>query len=245
MNSPTDHQLNAAIRVARILDPTGNAPSEIDASFPLIISQGEHRAEDLRIGLALLIDAELAFEGARGLRVTSQLTALLTLDDSAALRQLRRLLQSAGQLTDRAQIGAAGEAAVIQECREEFTVLGRIDLLPSIVQVSLFDDTLGYDISAPTLQQGSRYLEVKTASAVSDGVFPFYLSRNEYEVGRRHPSEWSLVACERRDETIIVLGWCRAAALGPYLPEDRRGRWTEALVRIPRAVLFTGIPPCV
>lgn len=153
MNSLTDHQLKAAIRVARILDPTENAPSEIDASLPLIISQGEHRAEDLRIGLALLIDAELAFEGARGLRGTSQLAALLALDDAAALRQLGRLLQSAGQLTDRAQIGAAGEAAVIQECREELTMLGRVDLLPSIAQRA-FSTTRSGTTSLPQLAAG-------------------------------------------------------------------------------------------
>lgn len=245
MNTPTDHQLLAAIRVARVLDPAGNTAAEIEASLPLIVSQGQHRAEDLRLGFALLLDIELVFEGTAGVRGTAQLAALLSLDDAESLRQLRRMLQSSQQLTDRAQVGAAGEAAVVDACREELLLLGRADLLPRIVQVSAFDDTLGYDISAPTLKQGARHLEVKTASEVSGGLFPFYLSRNEYEVGRRHPSEWSLVACERRAGTITILGWCRASALTAYLPADQRGRWTEALVRLPRAALFEGIPPCV
>ena len=197
MNTPTDHQLLAAIRVARVLDPAVNTAAEIEASLPLIVSQGQHRAEDLRLGFALLLDIELVFEGTAGVRGTAQLAALLSLDDAESLRQLRRMLQSSQQLTDRAQVGAAGEAAVVDACREELLLLGRADLLPRIVQVSAFDDTLGYDISAPTLKQGARHLEVKTASEVSGGLFPFYLSRNEYEVGRRHPSEWSLVACER------------------------------------------------
>jgi hypothetical protein len=115
-----------------------------------------------------------------------------------------------------------------------------------IVQVSVFDDTLGYDVSAPTLRHGaSRHLEVKTASTVHAGLFPFYLSRNEYEVGRREPAEWALVACERSSDTVTILGWCRASVLTDYLPTDHRGRWTEALVRVPRAILFEGIPPCV
>ncbi|WP_303708956.1 MULTISPECIES: protein NO VEIN domain-containing protein [Microbacterium] len=245
MNTPTDHQLRAALRVARVLDPAGNTTAEIEASLPLIVSQGEHRADDLRIGLALLLDLELAFEGATGVRSTSQLAALLTLDDPDSLRHLRRVLQATQHLTDRAQVGAAGEAAVIDACREELTLLGRADLLAKVVQVSAFDDTLGYDISAPTLRQGTRHLEVKTTSAISEGFFPFYLSRNEYDVGRSQPSEWSLVACERRGGTVTILGWCRASALTAYVPADHRGRWTEALVRIPRTVLFEGIPPCV
>jgi len=245
MNSPTDHQLRAAIRVARLIDPAGNTSAEIDASLPLIVSQGEHRTEDLRGGLALLLDLELAFEEATGVRGTSQLAALLTLDDADSLRHLRRILKSAQQLTDRAEVGAAGEAAVVAACREELALLGRADLVPEIVQVSAFDDTLGYDISAPTMRQGTRHLEVKTASAAADGLFRFYLSRNEYEVGRRQPSEWSLVACERRGLTVTILGWCRAGALTDYLPTDQRGRWTEAVVKVPRAVLLAGIPPCV
>ncbi|MDN4473462.1 protein NO VEIN domain-containing protein [Demequina zhanjiangensis] len=245
MNSLSDHQLSAAIRVARILNPAGSDAASLELSLPLVISQGEHRAEDLRVGLALLVDAELAFAGAAGVRGTSELSALVALDDASALRELRRLLQVKEQQSDRALLGSAGEAAVVAACRAELLVVGRPDLQAEIIQVSLFDDTLGYDIAAPTLRGTARRLEVKTTSQVSGGVFQFYLSRNEYDVGCRNPSEWALVACERRGELIDIVGWCRASALAPYLPQDHRGRWTEALVRVPCSMLIEGTPSCV
>lgn len=63
--------------------------------------------------------------------------------------------------------------------------------------------------------------------------------------GGRDGRSWALVACEIDGGAAQVIGWCRASELVPYLPEDRRGRWMEALVRLPRAVLSDGIPPAV
>lgn len=245
MIQPTDHHLLAAVRVARILDPNGSSLRDVEASFPLVLSQGEHRTEDLRIGLAVLLDAELAFESLTGFLGTARLTALAALGDQAAVQQLRRHLSTMTRETDRAVVGAQGEAAIVEACRAELVELGRPDLANDVIQVSLFDDSLGYDISAPSFAQGPRQLEVKTTSTPGQSVFTFYLSRNEYDVGCRNSRSWSLVACELTGDDASSIGWCRASALAPYLPDDRRGRWTEALVRIPRSLLFEGIPPCV
>ncbi|MCV7311909.1 DUF3883 domain-containing protein [Mycobacterium paraffinicum] len=111
--------------------------------------------------------------------------------------------------------------------------------------MSVLDDSLGYDVLAPMITGKARHLEVKTTRSKPSATFDFFLSRNEFDTGRRD-SEWALVACRRVNENDIeVVGWCRAQSLYPYVPEDRSGRWTEAQLHLPASVLFDDIPPAV
>ena len=94
----------------------------------------------------------------------------------------------------------------------------------------------------------ARRLEVKTESRSGRATVRFFLSRNEYGTGRRHPGSWALVACRlteprrrRGDPAWLVLGG-RARALSA---EDRNGRWTEGLVSLPLAALGADLPPPV
>lgn len=240
----TDHQLLAAVRVARLIDAEGNTSQDATRTFPLVMSQGEHRSDDLRAGLAILTAAGFIDADGDQLAPTSALILLGGLPDHVGVRHLARLFANSTSALSRIESGAAGEEAVVEACRAELVSLGRPDLARKVMQLSLLDDTLGYDVSAPTVNDQVRLLEVKTTGRPTDAVFPFFLSRNEFDVGRDEKA-WALVACAVIRDSASIMGWCRASALVPYLPDDRRGRWTEAFLQLPRSILLDGIPPAV
>jgi hypothetical protein len=148
--------------------------------------------------------------------------------------------------TARKALGARGEEVVADALREQLIGFGRHALANEVCRVSLISDALGYDIVAPRLDETKRRIEVKTAGRADVGLVKIYLSRNETEVGRRDPA-WSLVVCRLGDdEEISVVGWCRGSALEPYLPGDRpAGRWVQAELEIPEAILISGLPPAI
>lgn len=145
----------------------------------------------------------------------------------------------------RVVLGREGEEYVAQVARDELTALGREDLADGVRCLSEVSDQLGYDVVAPRLV-GKRRLEVKASSRDSDGVFHFYISRSEIDVGLRD-EDWALVACQVRDEVrISLVGWCRARSLEPYLPIDGEGaRWMSAELEIPTTLFQPGLPPVV
>lgn len=145
--------------------------------------------------------------------------------------------------TVRAVLGARGEEFVASVARDELRTLGREDLADRVRRVSEMSDQLGYDVVAPRIL-GMRRLEVKTSVATAAGLFRFYLSRAEYEVGLVD-SEWALVGCQAEEAgTLSLAGWCRANSLDTYLPSDgQAGRWVSAELSVPLAVLKHGLPP--
>jgi hypothetical protein len=251
----TDHELRAALRVARIVDLPGNSVDDVHASYRSAITRGEHTAEDLRSGEHLLLDVELIARVDDRLVPTPGLHVLATVQDDVALALLREVLHQSEQdelaeehPDERAAVGAAGEEHVAAELREELSRLGRHDLVPSVQRVSLVSDRFGYDVSAPAIVGQMRKLEVKTETAPNRPYVRFFLSRHEFDTGRRSRESWALVACRYSagdDQPVTTLGWCRAVALSPYLPDDRNGRWSEALVRLPTTALVTGLPPAL
>lgn len=245
---PTDHQLLAAVRVARAVDITGNTAEDLYATYALVLTQGEHRREALLQGEQLLAELGILHMGdGRSVKGSPRLTVLAKLQDSEAVAYLRRLLARRIDEDVRAAVGFAGEVAVVTACRAELRGFDRPDLAEAVQQVSLLDDSLGYDIRAPRIDDDMRLLEVKTSASPLSSLFEFFLTRNEYEVGRHRADSWSLVACSRDESAndTQILGWCRVDALRPYLPDDRNGRWTEARVRVPRTIFFEGIPSAV
>lgn len=248
------HELRAALRVARIIDESGNRADDVRISYRNVHSQGEHRAYDLdigeaflaRIGLLVMVDGRLLPSGVLSVVVGASEDVALSLLEAMA-RDAAALGTEDSGLT-REEIGAAGEDAVVTACREELILIGRMDLCVAVQRVSLVSDSLGYDVSGPRVLGPSRMLEVKTMGSRPRGSADFFISRNEFEVGRQHPSDWALVVCSIVDgdqSGADVIGWCRAQSLGPYLPEDRNGRWLEALVKLPVASLISGIPSSV
>jgi hypothetical protein len=236
------------LRAARLVDDEGNAVPQVRAAYRATATKGEHTAADLVFAEIRLVDAGLLVQDAGQLVPDARLTAIVRADDSLALILLRRTLvelSPAEVAIARALVGERGEEHVVRQCRDELEAMGRLDLSRQVQRVSLVSDSLGYDVWAPSIGTPARHLEVKTSSGQAVGSFEFYISRNEFEVGRRESTAWALVACQADGESVTVGGWCRAAALGAYLPDDQNGFWTEARVRLPRAVLAAGLPPAL
>jgi hypothetical protein len=251
----TGHRLRAALRVARIIDRLGNATDDVQASYRHALTLGEHPADHLRDAEQLLVRAGLLHRVEGRIFPTPGLAVLAGVDDECAAEVLAAALGtdnvdeglSEADEAARAALGAAGEEHVAAGLREELVALGYTDLVAAVQRVSLVSDRLGYDVFAPTLTDAVRKLEVKTERVPARSWVRFFLTRNEYETGRRGRDAWALVACraDPSTEQIDTVGWCRVEALKLYLPEDRNGRWTEALVRLPVGGLVSGLPPAV
>ncbi len=246
--SPTRYQIAAAIQVAKFIDSAGNAHEDARSSYRTTATQKTFPPSTLTMGEGLLIAAGLLrLENGKLLPMPALSSLTATRDEDTIAATIERLIAERNRKVDRSNVGAAGEEFVLIELQGEFETLHRPDLATECTRVSLISDYFGYDITAPTLDGSSiRRLEVKTQTAEELlSSFRFYLTRNEYDVGRSNPTEWSMVACSRvtLGDEIRILGWCRAATLSPYLPVDQGGRWTEALALIPTSLLTPGLPP--
>jgi hypothetical protein len=251
----TNHRLRAALHVARIIDQLGNATDDIHSAYRHALTLGEYPADHLKDAEQLLVCAGLLHRVDHRIIPAAGLAALAGVDEQSAVELLAAALgaDKVGHESveldeaDRAALGSAGEEHVATQLRRELAALGHTDLAGAVQRVSLVSDRLGYDISAPTLTGAVRKLEVKTQRASAQSTMRLFLTRNEYEAGRRDREAWALVACRAHIDSaeIETVGWCSAEALKPYLPEDQNGRWTEALVRLPVVVLVPGLPPAV
>ncbi len=240
----SDHEVGAALCVARRLDPGGNDAVALTRTLQHTATDGVWLFEDLSRGRALLAEAGLLVESDTVVAI-DPLPHVARMRDSEAVAILRRLIADgiAGEANQSArhERGASAERLVVQECRAQLVALGRSDLAADVQQVSQISDHFGYDVSAPRIGGTSRLLEVKGSARTGGSVFEFYLSRNEFDVGTRHLNSWWLVACDVSSDPRVV-GHCSAAAVASFLPSDDRGRWTEALVRMPSHLLVSGLP---
>lgn len=243
----TRHRVEAALRAARLMDRPGNDPAALAAAHRLALTDGTHPARSLADGQALLVAAGLALEGPSGTAPTARLLAVLRLGDDDAVDVLARLIAGLGEdpAERRARVGADGEDAVVDTCRAELVALGESALAAAVQRVSVIDDSLGYDVVAPTVAGPARRIEVKTCSATGDGPLRVFITRNEHRAGTADPVRWALVVCLHDGARAEPLGWCRAGSLRPYLPEDGGGRWTEAVMSLPPALLHDGLPPAL
>lgn len=145
----------------------------------------------------------------------------------------------------REALGLLGEESVVDRAREQLAEFGHPELASSVRRVSAYSDRLGYDVTAPMIEGGTRRFEVKTTRGQSTETTLFFISRNEATVGLRD-ANWALVVCRVTEESVAIVGWCRGAALAPYLPIDSAGgRWREAEVTFPTYLLFPDIPPAM
>ncbi len=144
------------------------------------------------------------------------------------------------------RLGELGEKHVLKAFQAELEDLGCPELAGAVQRVSLVSDQLGYDIAAPRLDGSTRRVEVKASSRVGGGLVHIFLSRSEVEVGLRD-ADWSLAICSvSSNETVETLGWCRAGALRPNLPDDSPGgTWRVVELSINFSALRAGLPPAV
>ncbi|WP_432472354.1 DUF3883 domain-containing protein [Amphritea sp. HPY] len=79
--------------------------------------------------------------------------------------------------------GEAGERLVVEYEKNFLSSNNRDDLARKVNHVALKEDGLGYDIESFELDESPKYIEVKS-SKESMGRSRYYLTRNEYEVGK-------------------------------------------------------------
>lgn len=258
----TRHEIRAALVVANLIDQDGTVLDDARRAYTDAITQGIYSIDDLQSGECLLVKTGLLKRDRDMLVPTAALLVLNAVNEQVASLILDSLLKSTPDyyadpapfdafstnspfdLQSHHLLGEKGELLVVNECIQELVSLGREDLAPRVQRVSLISPSLGFDVVAPSRHGNARLLEVKTQSGPATSSFRLFLTRNEFEVGRRN-SSWALMACvapEGPGGSAQVLGWCRAAALLPYLPADAAGRWTEALVHLPISNLNAGLP---
>jgi hypothetical protein len=154
------------------------------------------------------------------------------------------LLATAGKvdLEVRAEVGEAGERAVVS-LLGDLQSEGVLSLDITVDWVSQRDDSAGYDICVRGPHK-NWLLEVK--STVRAGRFRLFLSRNEYEVGRRNPEDWFLVAVllSRDLDDVLALGSCRIEDLAAVVPHDvdRLARWQQARIDLGAGLAVPGLP---
>lgn len=130
------------------------------------------------------------------------------------------------------QIGLQGEIAFIE-------FLNSLTEPPKeLLHVSLFDDTLGYDVRATSNSGVVTYYEVKTSSRPESKTFQFYLSRNEHKVSREL-SGWKLACMKVNSGKTSFIGFCPTEFIEDTMPRDasQQVMWAVAKANVPIAVL--------
>lgn len=85
------------------------------------------------------------------------------------------------------EIGRLGEIIVMSEEIKKLKQLGRDDLAKKVKQVSLKDDSLGFDILSFNEEGKEIHIEVKATVSNPDKV-DFYISDNEFQVAQKDDS---------------------------------------------------------
>ena len=138
------------------------------------------------------------------------------------------------------EIGALGEAYVMEELERR---LSNVDFA-KVVQVSLINDSLGFDIRAVSVSnpESNSYLEVKTSSKPS-ADFQFFISRNEAWVASKNP-EWALVGIRLNNYRCEIVGHLKSIDFEEYLPKDAapQGKWASAAISISDSDFRPGLP---
>jgi hypothetical protein len=138
------------------------------------------------------------------------------------------------------QIGLEGELAVIKELH---------NLIPEnqwsrIKHISIFDDSAGFDIQAPSIRniESTILFEIKTSPRPGNN-FTFYISQNEARVASLNHN-WVLLAVISTENGYNTLGYLNYYQFSDILPknEDDKCRWETARVTIPKHVFKSGFP---
>ena len=139
------------------------------------------------------------------------------------------------------EIGAKGETFVVGQLKSELPK----EYHQKIDQVSKRDDTVGYDIVAPSVIDfhSEMYLEVKTTNN-PNGDFAFYISSNEYKISQKNYGKWYLVLVRIIDNIPHLVGHIASEVLIDKMPNNcnERVRWKSARIRADNAWIKAGLP---
>ncbi|WP_329496924.1 DUF3883 domain-containing protein [Kitasatospora herbaricolor] len=148
-------------------------------------------------------------------------------DAAAAVTQAR--------LAERARVGAAGEAALVE-------LLGRhVDA--EVTHVSALSDRFGYDIAVAGPGGHAAHIEVKTTTKPTENLH--FLSRHEYETMRGDPA-WVLATIRLdRNDRVVSVSTVRRAWVAGAMPADQpagEALWESARLMIPPSAVEPGLP---
>lgn len=205
--------------------------------------------EDHARALDYLINEGTVRESQGRLRIRSLanlpwLPEVIARADSRAWQLIDNLPQSVWKFSPdevaNMELGMQGELLVMDELRQSLDQ----DLHEQIQHVSLEDDSLGYDIYSPSLfeARGDVRLEVKTSSRPGND-FVFYLSRNEFEVGRS-VKNWYLVFVKVIEGMPALLGHIGVGELVDRVARDSDPdfKWQSIRGKIDTRELVNGLP---
>jgi hypothetical protein len=143
--------------------------------------------------------------------------------------------------TELKRIGDLGENFVVDSLK----IIHTIELHDQIKHVARYDDTFGYDIVAPSTidTDKSSYLEVKTSVRPVTDSIQFFLSRNEFEVGKSLRN-WCIVLVSIIDNTPVILGHLYCYQFESRIPKDidTNVSWQTCKVTIECSLLRHGLP---
>jgi hypothetical protein len=239
------------LREAGLLRPVGNVLAPVPALSSLCQAPGPVPYEFL-LGLILEETSPLWLltAAADGEQLAAELVpeevedALASVIEDPARREAFLLARARTfEAKERNAIGAAGEEAIVNACKQELKELGEEEAARQVRRVSEISDELGFDVVAPRIDGSVRRLEVKATRSAALEVTVF-LSRNEFETGRSDP-DWRLVVVRmKRDGGHSIVGHVGGAGLVGLTPEDRHdaGCWQVARIRLPLSSLVAGLP---
>ena len=142
--------------------------------------------------------------------------------------------------TELAEIGKRGEEAVVEELRTKIDTRYHNE----INHIALLDDTKGYDIQAPSINnhEDIRFLEVKT-TVRPDNDFTFFLSRNEFEVGITNRF-WTLVCVKILNGSSIIRGHLYLDHIIDLFPNETndQAKWQVLKITIPMSKITPELP---
>jgi hypothetical protein len=130
------------------------------------------------------------------------------------------------------QIGLQGEIAFIDWLNSSK------EPPKELLHVSLFDDTLGYDVRVTSKEGIVTCYEVKTSSRPATKKFQFYLSRNEYQVSSALGG-WKLACMQVTSGAASFIGFCPSGFIQDNMPKDtsEQATWAVAKANVPIATL--------
>ena len=138
------------------------------------------------------------------------------------------------------KIGLEGEKWVLEQYKSS---LGT-EFVGGVRQVSLTDDTLGFDIVTSSLRYRGQYIHIEVKTTVrASPRFEFYLSRNEYEVGLKDP-KWVLLLVRKQSGLFEVFGHVHHGSLVNLVPEDvdKSGSWASAKLSLDSSDVHNSLP---
>lgn len=137
-------------------------------------------------------------------------------------------------------LGLHGEAYVIQQLKQAID----IDIHSRIKHISLYDDTAGFDIQAPSRFEINPDAQIEVKSSTRSGsVCRFFLTKNEYLKSQTLPN-WNLVFVRKIHGKFEIVGHLTANQLTALVPHDVSSNveWASVVAVFEEHDFLPGLP---